>query len=29
VKFAGCGFCKSHAVAYARIAYITAYLKAH
>jgi DNA polymerase-3 subunit alpha len=29
VKFAGYGFNKSHAVVYARIAYITAYLKAH
>lgn len=28
-KFAGYGFNKSHSTAYARIAYITAYLKAH
>ena len=29
VKFAGYAFNKSHSIAYARIAYITAYLKAH
>ena len=28
-KFAGYGFCKAHAAAYAYIAYITAYLKRH
>lgn len=28
-KFAGYGFCKAHAAAYAHIAYITAYLKTH
>lgn len=28
-KFAGYGFCKAHAAAYAHIAYITSYLKAH
>ncbi len=28
-KFAGYGFCRAHAAAYAHIAYITAYLKAH
>lgn len=28
-KFAGYGFCKAHAAAYAHIAYLTAYLKTH